>query len=97
VLRLDLLVNGRPRHQPDAPEIWLAVEVSSVVDQGEVDRAARRAGLLRRAGYRAVPAVAGEQMTRGAEEAARSQNVALVQDGQVVFWDEALDAWTEDK
>lgn len=97
MLRLDLLVNGRPRHQPDAPEIWLAVEVSSVVDQGEVDRAARRAGLLRRAGYRAVPAVAGEQMTRGAEEAARSQNVALVQDGQVVFWDEALDAWTEDK
>jgi hypothetical protein len=93
VLRLDLLISGRPRHQPDVPEIWLAVEVSSVADQGDVDRAARRASLLRRAGYRAVPAVAGEQVTRDAEEAARSQNVALVQDGQVAFWDEALAAW----
>jgi len=93
VLRLDLLISGRPRHQPDVPEIWLAVEVSSVVDQGDVDRAARRASLLRRAGYRAVPAAAGEQKTLGAEEAARSQNVALVQDGQVTFWDEALIAW----
>ena len=55
VLRLDLLVSGEPRRHSDAAEIWLAVEVSSVIDQHDVDRAERRAILLRKAGYRVVP------------------------------------------
>lgn len=93
VLRLDLLVSGQPRHFPEAPEVWLAVEISAVVDQTDVDRAWRRASLLRRAGYRAVPTVAGEQATPGAEAAAHDQNVVLLQDGQVKFWEEALSAW----
>jgi uncharacterized protein YoxC len=93
LLRLDLLLSGLPRRQVDAPAVWLAVEISSVVDQGDVDRAERRAGLLRKAGYHALPAAVGEHMTLGAEEAARSQNVVLLQDGQVLFWEEALQAW----
>ena len=93
LLRLDLLLSGRPRRQPEAPEVWLAVEISSVVDQDDVDRAERRAGLLRKAGYRALPAAAGEQMTRGAEESARVQKVVLLQDGQILFWEEALEVW----
>lgn len=93
LLLLDLLVSGRVRHAPDAPDVWLAVEVSAVVDRTDVERALRRAGLLRKAGYRAVPVVAGEQATQGAQEAAQAHQVALVQDGQVAFWEDAVAAW----
>jgi predicted RNase H-like nuclease (RuvC/YqgF family) len=93
VFRLDLLLSGRPRRKPEEPEVWLAVEISSVVDQDDVDRAERRAKLLKRAGYRTLPVAAGEGATRGAEESARVQKVVLLQDGQASFWDEALEAW----
>jgi len=93
LFRLDLLLTGHPRQKPEIPEVWLAIEISVVIDQNDVDRAERRAKLLQRAGYRALPVAAGEQMTRGAEESARIQKVALLQDGQVLFWEEALEAW----
>ena len=89
-LLLDAVVSGRVAGQPDAPQVVLAMEVSSVVDSGDVERAVRRAGLLRKAGLLAVPAVAGAKVTQGAGEAARSARVLLVQDGQRAFWDEAL-------
>ncbi len=94
VLLLDLLVSGRPRHAPEADEVWLAVEVSSVVDREDVARARRRAELLRRAGYRAVPAVAGKKATLGAEEEARQHTVVMMQDGHLYLWPDALQAWT---
>jgi hypothetical protein len=52
VLLVDLIVRGQPRAQPEAPEVWLAVEVSAVVDENDVERARRRAELLRRAATR---------------------------------------------
>lgn len=93
VLRLDLLISGEPRQQSDTAEIWLAVEVSSVIDQYDVDRADRRASVLRKAGYRVVPVVAGENTTQGAEVACYNQNVLLLQDGHIKFWSEALSTW----
>jgi hypothetical protein len=93
LLRLDLLLSGHPRHESPAIEVWLAVEISVVVDQGDIDRAERRAKLLKRAGYRALPVAAGEGATLGAEESARIQKVALLRDGNVSFWEEALQAW----
>lgn len=93
VFRLDLLASGRPRIRPEEPEVFLAVEVSSVVDQNDVDRAERRAKLLQQAGYRVLPVAAGEQITRGAEESARVQKVVLLRDGQALFWEEALEFW----
>jgi len=93
VLLLDLLVSGQPRHLTQAPEVWLAVEVSSVVDEEDVTRARRRAELLRQAGYCAVPAVAGERITLGAEDEARQHRVVVLQDGRSFLWDEALAAW----
>ena len=90
LLKLDLLVRGRPRHLTDAPQVWLAVEVSGVVDRHDVERAARRAGHLSRAGYASVPAVAGEQATEGAEALARKEGVLLVLDGRTDFWEQAL-------
>jgi chaperonin cofactor prefoldin len=91
LLRLDLLVSGQPRYRPDAPQVWLAVEVSAVVDRHDVERAHRRAATLRRAGYRAIPTVAGEQATAGAEEEARIRKMLLLRDGRALFWEEALE------
>jgi len=93
VLRLDLLIGGQWRALPEAPEIWLAVEVASVLDEGDVARAWRRASLLRRAGFRVVPVVAGEQITPDAQASARAQNVGVVQDGQGTFSEDGWAAW----
>jgi hypothetical protein len=93
VLRLDLLVNGQWIARPDAPEVWLAVEVAAVLNEGDVARAWRRATLLRQAGLRALPVVAGEQITPDGEASARAQNVGVVQDGQGIFSEEAIAVW----
>jgi hypothetical protein len=92
-LDLDLLVTGKLRDVPAEPDVWLAMEISAVVDGKDVERALRRASLLRQAGYRAVPVVAGEKVTLGGKKAAREQNVVLLRDGHLDFWDEALSAW----
>lgn len=91
LLQLDLLVGGLPRRVPDAPQVWLAVKVSAVVDRHDVERARRRAGYLRSAGYKALPAVAGERITRGAKKLARDGGVLLVLDGHAQFWEQALE------
>ena len=90
IMRLDVLVQGRVRRAPESPQVWLAVEVSTVIDQLDVERARRRADLLRRAGLWAIPVVAGEQLTEGAEVAARQAPLVVLQDGHSTGWDEAL-------
>ena len=90
LLRTDLLMRGQPRERREIPEVWLAVEVSAVVDRGDVERAVRRAGHLRKAGYIALSAVAGEQATEGAEDMAQREGALLILDGSVAFWEEAL-------
>jgi hypothetical protein len=47
---------------------------------------------LTRSGRPVVPVVAGEAITTGADEAARSERVAIVEDGKIANWDEALEA-----
>ena len=91
-LRLDLILTGLLWQQPDRPQIWLVVEVSSVVDREDIIRARRRADLLRKVGYPTIPVAAGEEATLGAESEARVQRVALMQDGRTLLWDEALSA-----
>jgi hypothetical protein len=88
--RADRLITGRLLQPPDAPPLWLVVEVSAVVDRNDVERAQRRANALRRAGFRSIPVVAGERVTAGAEEAAQDGNVLLLQNGRQLFWNEAL-------
>ena len=92
LLALDLLVQGRPREHADMDEVWLAIEVSSVVDQGDVERSQRRAALLRKAGYRAVPLVAGDTVTQGASEMLQDAPVVLLLDGSSDGWEVALAA-----
>ncbi|MFZ2359846.1 MAG: hypothetical protein WA040_10940 [Anaerolineae bacterium] len=89
-LLLDAVVSGRVVGRSDSPQVMLALEVSSVVDRGDIERAVRRAALLRKAGMLAVPTVAGAKVTQGASEAAQSAGVLLVQDGRRAFWEDAL-------
>jgi chromosome segregation ATPase len=49
------------------------------------------ARLLRQSGHPAVPTIAGEEATMGAQDAARIDKVALVQNGAIQFWEEALE------
>ncbi len=93
VFRLDLLATGQLRESPGGPEVWLAIEISSVVDSYDVDRAWRRASLIRRVGPFVLPVAAGDRATSGAETAARNQNVVLMTDGQAQFWDAAISTW----
>jgi hypothetical protein len=89
---LDVVVSDRVARHPEMPQVLLAIEVSSVVDRGDVERAIRRAALLRKAGYVVVPTVAGEGVTYGAREAAHAEGVFPVQDGHKEFWESALAA-----
>jgi hypothetical protein len=92
VANLDLLVRGNARILEERPEVWLAVEVSMVVDWNDVERALQRAQLLRRAGCPAVAVVAGESLTAGAAEIVKTTPVFVLRDGQASGWEEALAA-----
>ncbi len=88
---LDVLLRGHVRALPGRPEIWLALEVSAVVDQMDVERAVGRARILAKAGLKAMPAVAGEEITEGARLLALRQKVLVLQDGHRYNWFEALE------
>jgi hypothetical protein len=90
IVALDLIVRGRLLPPQEEGELWLAVEVSYVVDQNDVMRAAARAALLRKAGLPAIPVAAGKRLTQGASALATESRVVLVQDGSLVGWDDAL-------
>jgi TolA-binding protein len=91
VLLADLILTGR-LSQPAGPlAIWVVLEVSATVDRRDVERAQRRAGLLRQARYPAVGIAAGTEATAGARRAASEVGVALLLDGRIDGWREAID------
>ena len=90
LLLVDLVISGYPRYLKDAPQIWLAVEVTWEIDRHDVERAQRRASLLSKAAYPALLAVAGEDITEGARTMAEEEKVLLVLDGYTALWDQAL-------
>ncbi|MCS6908597.1 MAG: hypothetical protein RML93_12055 [Anaerolineales bacterium] len=95
--RTDLLVRGYlrwPLGENPRPEAYLAVEASVLVDREDLERAQRRANLLRRAGLLALPVAAGEDVTERALQAAKQQGVILVIDGSTRFVEEALKQFT---
>jgi len=97
LLPLDVLLRGQVRALPNRPEVWLAMEVSAVVDQTDVERAVSRARLLAKAGLRTMPAVAGEEFTEGARLLGIRQKVFMLQDGRRYNWLEALEELFETK
>lgn len=94
LLQLDLLVHGQLRQprgeRKEHPEVWLAIEVSSVVDREDVQRVARPAEILRQAGLPVLAVAAGGNLTPEARELARTTGVALQADGQLELLEEAL-------
>ena len=90
VLLADLIVRGKPRSHPEQEDVWLVIEVSWTVDVNDVRRARQRADFLVKSGFRAIPAAAGEELTKGADVEARAQGVVIVQNGRNLFWNEAL-------
>ena len=95
LFNLDLLIRGRIRGSPGetGPEVWLAVEISALIDTEDVERALQRAILLRKAGYPAIPTVAGRNISPVAETVARREGVVIVQDGRSTLWQEAFAQW----
>ncbi len=92
VMCLDLVVHGRARRIPENPEVWLALEISGAIDPDDVERVERRAALLRKAGYRAVPVVAGEGVIPEATQRLEGMPIVLMLDGRSQGWEQAFAA-----
>ncbi len=92
VLNIDLVVVGTAASHPEKPEVWVAVEISNVVDSSDVARALRRAALLGRSGRPVVPAVAGERVEESALAHPSSARLLVLEDGRARNWEPALAA-----
>ena len=90
IVAADLIVRGELLRAQGEGELWLVVEVSSVIDRNDVARAAERAALLRKAGLMVVPVVAGQRLTQGAVTLAEEFGVAIARNGGLDGWDKAL-------
>lgn len=77
----DVVVRGRRRGEDH--DTYLVVEVSAGIGPGDVERAARRAGLLSRL-RPTVPVVAGEWVTPEAEALVEAHRVWRVLDGRIL-------------
>lgn len=81
VLAADLLWGGKSRL--DETELVVILEASWRAEANDVERAQRRAGILRRVGFQAVAVVAGTEWDGQALVQAQVQNVAIASNGQV--------------
>lgn len=96
ILRLDLVLRGqlRPVFQKRVGEdVWLAVEVSVMIDRQDVERALRRADYIRESGLQVIPVVAGENITEGAEKLVEKEAVVLLTDGAVEHLEDAVNRY----
>lgn len=81
---IDLVIRGLWEGQP----LHLALEISWTVDQGDVERAMRRAEILTRALGETWPGVAGLRLTEGAQKAIaqmqeQGRPIVVAQDGRI--------------
>ncbi|MCS6847061.1 MAG: hypothetical protein RMN52_05025 [Anaerolineae bacterium] len=83
ISRLDAVVRGR--RISDDRVAYLAVEISTKIDDHDVERAVRRARLLEKIpGVIAIPVVAGEALTSEGAEAMKQATAWTVTDGHAV-------------
>lgn len=78
VLFADLLWSGRLKSSNES--ITLVVETSWFAEQNDLDRALVRTAILKKIGVRALPVVAAVEWGNEMGDAARDQNVIVVQD-----------------
>ena len=91
VLLADLILTGSLPTPAEPSAIWVVLEVSTTVDRRDVEWAERRAALLRQARYPAVAVAGGAEVTACARQAASETGVALLLDGRINGWQEAID------
>jgi hypothetical protein len=89
-LAADLLWGGHIRESQQP--IVLVLEASWTVGNIDVERAARRAAVLRQAGLKALPIAAGQEWPPNVQSEARRAGVAIMRDGTVDqdSWETAL-------
>ncbi len=92
VVAADLIIRGKLYPPYSDRELWLVVEISSVIDRNDVARAARRAALLRKAGLLSLPVAAGQRLTQGAADLSEQLRVVLAKNGGLAGWDMSLSA-----
>ncbi len=80
VRRADLVLAGRRRD--DQADVFLLVEVSGLIEPGDVERARGRADRLARLGRPTIAVVAGHQVSADVAELARQRGVWWSLDGQ---------------
>ena len=90
VLDADLLWRGELWDTGE--EVVLVVEASWKVHESDVERAAQRAEVLRRAGLKALPVTAGEEWPEQVEALAFQEQVVITRNGRVddASWQAAL-------
>ncbi len=93
ILQSDVIVSGRLDEHPERPTIWLVIEVSTIVDRYDVERALDRARTIRQIVPFVIPAVYGPQITAEARRAATDEALVVITDGAVENWDEAVARW----
>ena len=82
--QVDVILRGRK--WKDDKEIYLVVEVSWGIGVSDVERAKKRAGILRKVGFEALPVVAGKVIMEDADILAAEMGVIRVVDGRVMGW-----------
>ena len=90
VVAADLIIRGKLYPPYSDRELWLVVEISSVIDRNDVARAARRAALLRKAGLLSLPVAAGQRLTQGTADLSEQLRVVLAKNGGLAGWDVSL-------
>lgn len=81
VLAADLLWGGKS--YIDATEVIVVLEASWRAEKNDVERATRRAEILRRIGFQAIPVVAGTEWDGQALNQAEALGVVIASNGQV--------------
>lgn len=77
-LKIDVVVTGFLRHNKEK-KVFLAAEVSIVVDKTDVERAARRTKIIEKClGIPGIPVVIGDEYTDGAKKAAEELQVIMI-------------------
>ncbi|MFN0147578.1 MAG: hypothetical protein ACKVT1_13775 [Dehalococcoidia bacterium] len=77
VSRADFILAGRRPVPGGGDDVLAVVEISFTIDPHDIERAARRAAILSRAGYDVVAVVGGYELTADAKERANLLDVRI--------------------
>ncbi|MCX7753781.1 MAG: hypothetical protein N2117_00865 [Anaerolineales bacterium] len=94
LMALDVVVQGNLRRalEPlaEGTPVWIAIEISATIADEDIERAAARADLLRKAGMTVLPLVAGERISERVFDLARQAGVMVQLDGKFQNLEHAL-------